>query len=60
MEVLAVLTTGATNREIGVALRISAKTAGHHVSNILTKLGVATRTEASVAAQSLGIGDRDT
>ena len=31
MEVLAVLMTGATNREIGVALRISAKTAGHYI-----------------------------
>ena len=55
MEVLAALTTGDTNRQIAATLGISAKTVGHHVSNILRKLGVATRTEASVTAQRLGI-----
>lgn len=31
------------------------KTAGVHVSHILTKLGVANRTEAAAAAHTLGI-----
>ncbi|WP_460370509.1 helix-turn-helix domain-containing protein, partial [Actinocorallia lasiicapitis] len=46
-EVLRLLADGLSNRDIAAALFISPKTASVHVSNILAKLGVATRTEAA-------------
>ena len=46
-EVLARVALGRTNRQIAGELFISESTAGVHVSNILSKLGVATRTEAA-------------
>jgi DNA-binding CsgD family transcriptional regulator/tetratricopeptide (TPR) repeat protein len=49
-EVLRLLTLGRSNRQIGEELFISAKTAGVHVSNILAKLGVTSRTEAAALA----------
>lgn len=55
LEVLRLAASGCTNREIATALRISAKTVGHHVSHALTKLGARTRTEAVVAALGAGI-----
>ena len=56
---LALLPSGCTNAEIGEHLFISAKTAGHHVSNVLAKLGVGTRAEAAVVAERLGLGASD-
>jgi DNA-binding CsgD family transcriptional regulator len=50
-EVLELLTAGRTNAEIAATLYISRKTVGHHVSAIITKLGVENRTHA--AAQAL-------
>jgi DNA-binding NarL/FixJ family response regulator len=55
-EVLALVSTGRTNRQIATALFISESTAGVHVSNILGKLGVSTRTEAAGIAVRLGLG----
>ena len=54
LEVAGLLGEGATNAEIGSALFISPKTAAHHVSAVLGKLGVANRREAgrAVAAWS--------
>lgn len=52
-EVLALLAAGLTNGEIAQRLFISPKTAGHHVSRILSKLGFRTRTEAAAFAASL-------
>jgi DNA-binding CsgD family transcriptional regulator len=49
-EVLRLIAAGRSNREIGAELFISAKTASVHVSNILAKLGVASRTEAAAIA----------
>lgn len=46
VEVLELVAEGKTNAEIAEALFISAKTAGHHVSSILAKLGVSSRQEA--------------
>ena len=54
-EVLAMLVEGKTNREIGAALFISESTAGVHVSNILAKLGVGSRTEAAALAARAGL-----
>jgi DNA-binding CsgD family transcriptional regulator/tetratricopeptide (TPR) repeat protein len=56
-EVLALLAEGYTNRRIAHELFISESTAGVHVSNILGKLGVATRTEAATVAARLGLVD---
>ena len=46
-DVLRLVADGKTNRQIAAELFISANTAGVHVSRILAKLGVATRTEAA-------------
>jgi DNA-binding CsgD family transcriptional regulator len=54
-EVLHLVAAGRSNPEIARALFISAKTASVHVSNILAKLGAATRTEAAVKAHELGV-----
>lgn len=49
-QVLALLAEGATNRQIGKALYMAEKTASVHVSRILSKLGVHTRTQAAALA----------
>jgi DNA-binding CsgD family transcriptional regulator len=54
-EVLALLSEGRTNREIGERLFISQKTVGVHVGNILAKLGVSGRVEAAAVAIRLGM-----
>jgi DNA-binding NarL/FixJ family response regulator len=46
-EVLDLLGEGLTNAEIAARLVISEKTVGHHVSAILTKLGVRSRYDAA-------------
>jgi DNA-binding NarL/FixJ family response regulator len=43
------------NAQIAERLVVSEKTVHHHVSSILRKLGVQTRTEASVEATRLGL-----
>jgi DNA-binding CsgD family transcriptional regulator len=55
VEVLRLVAAGFTNPQIAATLYISRKTAEHHVSNILTKLGVATRTQAAAESVRLGI-----
>ena len=49
-EILALLSQGLTNAEIAARLFISTKTAAHHVSNVLAKLGVRNRSEAAAYA----------
>ena len=49
-EVLRLVAQGLTNAEIAERLFISVKTAGNHVSAILTKLGLRSRTEAAAYA----------
>jgi DNA-binding NarL/FixJ family response regulator len=50
VEVLRVVATGATNREVADRLIISEKTVARHVSNIFAKLGVASRAAATAYA----------
>jgi ATP/maltotriose-dependent transcriptional regulator MalT len=50
LEVLDLIRQGSTNAEIASRLYISPKTAEHHVSRILAKLGVRTRAEAAALA----------
>ena len=54
-EVLGLLDEGRSNGEIGRALFISTKTASVHVSNILAKLGAASRGEAVALARAAGL-----
>jgi DNA-binding NarL/FixJ family response regulator len=54
-QVLALIAEGATNRQIGAALYMAEKTASVHVSRILSKLGVQTRTQAAALAHRLHI-----
>lgn len=58
-EVLSLMVKGMSNQEISTVLTISGATTKNHVSNILSKLGVATRIEAVVLvlAQSINLGD---
>jgi DNA-binding CsgD family transcriptional regulator len=56
-EVLALVAEGLTNREIGKRLFISEKTASVHLSNVMTKLNAASRTEAVTVAYRRGLLD---
>ena len=58
LEVLRALTGGRSNKEIAAELFISGKTVSVHVSNILAKLGAASRTEAAAIAHDNGIRSR--
>jgi DNA-binding NarL/FixJ family response regulator len=49
-EVISLLGRGASNKEIATALFITERTARTHVSNILGKLGLASRTQAALYA----------
>jgi HD-GYP domain-containing protein (c-di-GMP phosphodiesterase class II) len=50
VEVLRLLATGRTNREMAEILFISPKTVGRHIENIYAKVGVSTRAGATVYA----------
>jgi DNA-binding CsgD family transcriptional regulator len=57
LEVLTLVSQGLRNGEIAERLVLSVRTVDHHVSSILRKLGVPTRSRASAEAVRLGIGD---
>jgi DNA-binding CsgD family transcriptional regulator/tetratricopeptide (TPR) repeat protein len=54
-EVLALLCDGLTNEEIAGRLVVSTRTVDHHVSAVLSKLGVASRGAAAARARTLGL-----
>lgn len=53
--VLELLSQGLTNREIGERLHLAEKTVKHHMTNILQKLHVRSRTEAALIAVQHGV-----
>lgn len=55
VEIVSLLREGLTNAEIAERLYITPKTVAHHVSAILSKLGVRTRRQAVAAAAELGV-----
>lgn len=56
--VLELLSQGLTNRQIGERLHLAEKTVKHHMTVILQKLHVRTRTEAALMAVQHGVGGR--
>jgi DNA-binding CsgD family transcriptional regulator len=58
LEVLGLLAEGLRNSQIADRLVLSPKTVDHHVSAVLRKLDVGTRTEAAAEAGRLGIVER--
>ena len=59
LQVLALVASGATNREVGERLHMAEKTASVHVSRILAKLDVRSRTEAAAVAHRHGLADAE-
>ena len=55
IEILRELASGKSNKEIAAALVIAEKTVRTHVSNILAKLGVTSRTQAALHAVRSGL-----
>lgn len=55
-EVLALIGRGFANKRIALELGIAEKTVKTHVGNVLSKLGVADRTQAALYAARLGLG----
>jgi LuxR family maltose regulon positive regulatory protein len=57
LEVLQLISTGATNQEIAHSLVITVNTVKKHVTNILGKLSVTSRRQAAARARDLGLLD---
>ena len=57
-EILKLLATGDSNREIGRRLSISEQTVKNHVASIFRKLQVTDRTKAALLAVKLGLGGK--
>jgi NarL family two-component system response regulator LiaR len=57
-EILKLLATGESNREIGRRLFISEQTVKNHVASIFRKLQVNDRTKAALLAMKLGLGEK--
>jgi len=59
-DVLEQIVRGKSNKEIGSELDISEATVKTHINNLLSKLGVADRTQAATAAIQRGLVQLDT
>jgi DNA-binding NarL/FixJ family response regulator len=57
--VLELVAQGLRNAQVAERLFLSRRTVDHHVSAILRKLGVGSRTEASAEAARLGLRRQD-
>ena len=57
IEVLKLVAKGLSNQDIAERLIVSERTVGSHVSNILSKLHLANRTQAAIFALKKGITD---
>jgi len=55
LEILHLVATGASNKEIAATLVIAEGTVKNHVTNILGKLGVRDRTQAALKVKELGL-----
>ena len=55
LEILRLVATGASNKEIAATLFITEGTVKNHVTNILGKLGVRDRTQAALKVKELGL-----
>jgi len=55
LEILRLVSTGASNKEIAQKLFISSNTVKTHIRNIFTKIGVNSRTEAAMYAVNSGL-----
>ncbi len=55
VEILACITSGASNKEIAHQLHIAEGTVKNHITHILGKLGVRDRTQAALKARELGL-----
>ncbi|BBX20084.1 hypothetical protein MDUV_49440 [Mycolicibacterium duvalii] len=57
IQILRLLEQGRSNQDIAVRLHIAVHTVKNHVHNLLTKLGVRSRSEAAALSRSLRLGD---
>jgi DNA-binding NarL/FixJ family response regulator len=55
LDVLRLIVSGKSNKEIGTALIISEATVKTHINNLLSKMGVSDRTQAATTALQRGI-----
>ena len=55
VEVLRLVATGRSNRDIAAALFLSERTVARHLSNIFTKIGVSSRSAATAYAFEQGL-----
>ena len=56
LEVLRLVTTGLSNRQIAARLGISTRTAEHHVQDVYERIGVRSRAAAALYAMEHGLG----
>ena len=57
LEILRLVATGLSNKGVAAQLGIAQSTVGKHVANILMKMNVSSRTEASAEALRKGVID---
>lgn len=55
LEVLRLVASGRTNREVAELLRLSQRTVDMHIRNVLSKFDCRNRTEATARAHALGL-----